>query len=240
MKPEKTDVSPKIYQRDKIKDKLTIKEINWTDKQKELLQIATDKNTRIVFLSGPAGTSKSYCAVYSALKLLNEKKVSDIIYIRSAVESSDSKLGYLPGTENDKMKLYGLPFFDKLHELLPSMEVKALVDDQRVFVHPTNFVRGMSWNAKVLIFDEAQNSSMKEIITVITRLGKFAKCFVLADTKQTDLKNGNCGGFEKIYSTFDTPQAREQGIVSFKFTSKDIVRDPLVRFIVEELEKVNL
>ena len=90
----KQDTSPIVYQKSKLKHELSIFERELTEKQKEFVNIALNKDTKMVFVSGPAGTSKTYITIYSALKLLNQKKVSDLLYIRSAVESADSKLDF--------------------------------------------------------------------------------------------------------------------------------------------------
>jgi phosphate starvation-inducible protein PhoH len=233
------DSSAKVNQRDKIKSDLSIKQLKWTDKQKQFIDLATDKNTRVVFINGPAGTSKSIIATYVSLLLLNEKKISDIIYIRSAVESSDSKIGYLPGDADEKLHYYNLPFLEKLDELLPRVSVDALEKDKRISMHPINYSRGMSWAAKCIILDEAQNSTAKEIITVLTRLGEFSRCFILADPMQTDLPQSKSGGFEKLYSIFNDDESRENGIHTFSFSEEDIVRSKIVKFIVNKLSAAN-
>src|SRR4051812_4894432 len=102
----KKDTSPVIPQRNKIKNELTITQRPLNEKQQQFLDLALDKQTKIVFLSGPAGTSKTFMSVLAALKLVNQRRVSDIIYIRSAVESADSKLGFLPGEADEKMAPY--------------------------------------------------------------------------------------------------------------------------------------
>lgn len=94
-KNKKKDTSPKIPQNEKLKDNISINVRELTPKQIELLKVLQDKNTKLVFISGPAGTSKTFTSVLAGLKLINEKKVSEIIYVRSIVESSDSKLGFL-------------------------------------------------------------------------------------------------------------------------------------------------
>lgn len=154
MKQKKNDESQKISQREKIKDSLSVRSLKWTEKQKQFIELATNKDTRIIFVNGPAGTSKSIIATYVSLLLLNEKKVSDIIYIRSAVESSDSKIGFLPGDASEKLQFYNLPFLEKLDELLPRAEVDKLEKDERISMYPINYSRGMSWAAKAIILDE--------------------------------------------------------------------------------------
>jgi len=229
------DNSPSIPQRDKIKIKLSIRKRELNDKQKQFLEVAMDKNTKIIFVTGPAGTSKTYMAVYSALQLLNERRMSDIIYIRSAVESSDAKLGFLPGEADDKMAPYLAPLVDKLMELLPSTDVEYLKKEERISSVPVGFLRGLNWNAKVIISDESQNMTVKELFTLITRTGEFSKVFVLGDPDQSDI-NGK-SGFVKMISHFDDDESRAQGIHVFKFTEDDIVRSALVKFIIKKVKK---
>lgn len=228
----KTDPSPRIPQRDKLKDRLTLKPLTWTPKQQQFLELALNKDTRIVFISGPAGTSKTVLAVFAALELINQKRVSDIIYIRSAVESSDSKLGYLPGEVEDKMAYYGIPFMDKLTELLGKEDIQKLKKDTRIDIQPVNYIRGQSWNARVAIVDEAQNMTQKELFTILTRIGRFSKCFVLADDMQSDI-NGKSGGFNRCIKYFADPVGNEKGIWLFEFTDEDIMRDDLIKFLVQ-------
>ena len=237
-KNHKEDKSEKVHQREKLKNELTIKELKWTDKQKVFIDTALDKETKIMMVNGPAGSSKSVLATYCALKLLNEKRISDIIYIRSAVESSDSKLGFLPGDADEKLHVYNLPFLEKLDELLPRAEVDKLEKDKRVSMYPVNYSRGMSWNAKCIIFDEAQNSTQKEIITVLTRLGRFSKCFVLADPNQTDLPSGKGGAFERMFNLFSDEDSIANGVKSFQFTEDDIMRSELVKFLVKKFKEL--
>lgn len=234
--PAREDKSPKVHQRDKIKEFLTIKELKWTPKQKEFIDLSLAKDTKIMMVNGPAGSSKSILATYCALKLLSEKRISDIVYVRSAVESSDSKLGYLPGDADEKLHVYNIPFLEKLDELLPRCEVDKLEKEKRVSMYPVNYSRGMSWNAKCIIFDEAQNSTQKEIITVLTRLGQFSRCFVLADPNQTDLPSGKGGAFERMFQLFSDDDSRANGIQSFQFDEDDIMRSELVKFLVKKIK----
>ena len=215
----------------------SLEELNWTEKQKKFIELCLDKNTRIILCKGPAGSSKTLTGVYSALNLLNAGRIEDVIYMRSAVESSDSKLGFLPGDAEEKLFYYNLPFMDKLDELLNCSTIKKLQREEKIKIHPVNFARGMSWNHKAIIFDEAQNSSLKEIITVLTRIGKFSRLFVMADPMQTDLKN-NKGGFEKIYDIFSDDLSKEKGIHTFEFGHEDIMRSELTKYVVSKLTQI--
>ncbi len=234
-KKNKPDNSEKITQRDKIKESLQIKEFPWTEKQKEFISLSSSKESKIVFVNGPAGSSKTLLSTYVALQMLNQKRMSDIIYIRAAVESSDAKLGFLPGTAEEKIHHYGLPLLDKLDELLPKAQVDKLLNEQRVSIFPVGFTRGLNWNAKVIIVDEAQNLTQKELITILTRLGKFSKCFVCADPMQSDI-NGKSGAFEEMIKLFNDDASREQGILYYEFSEEDIMRSALVKFLVSRFK----
>ena len=232
----KQDKSPKILQRDKFKEDMKIRDLNWTEKQKEFISIALNKDVKMMFISGPAGSSKTLLSIYCALHLIKDKRISDVMYIRSPVESSDSKIGFLPGDADEKLKYYNLPFADKLDELLSKPSIEALNNQGRLQSHPLSFVRGMSWNCKAIILDEAQNCTQKEIVTLMTRIGEFSKCFILADPDQSDLAFGKSVGFEKLQSIFSDEDSKERGIYSFHFTEEDIKRSDLVKFIVKKLK----
>ena len=222
-----------------IKRTIKVNQLPWTDKQKDFFKIALNHDTKIVFVNGPAGTSKSLLAVYCGLQLLNMKAISDIMYLRSAVESSDSKLGYLPGSAEDKLRFYNMPFLDKLDELLPSVRAEKLENEGRISMFPVNFARGMNWASKCVILDEAQNSSIKEITTVLTRLGKGSRCFVLADPMQTDLRHRDAiGGFEKLYKAFTDQESQAMGIHTFAFDEDDIMRSELCKYVVKKVKTI--
>lgn len=232
---EITDHSPVIPQRSKLKNPLHIYQRDLTEKQNQFLDLAADKSVKLIFVSGPAGTSKTFLAVLHALQMISEKRVSDLIYIRSAVESSDAKLGFLPGEANDKLAPYIQPLMDKLIELLPKADIDILLKEERVTGVPVGFLRGLSWNAKVIVADEAQNMTFKELFTLITRIGEFSKVFILGDPDQNDI-NGK-SGFINMVRQFDDAESKEHGIHVFHFTEDDIVRSKLVQFIVKKVKK---
>jgi phosphate starvation-inducible protein PhoH len=222
-----------------IKRLIKIKQFPWTERQKEFFKIALHPDTKVVFVNGPAGSSKTLLSVYCALQLLNMKVISDIMYLRSAVESSAHSLGFLPGSAEDKLRFYNLPFLDKLDELLENTRIEKLEEQGRISMFPVNFARGMNWTAKCVILDESQNSTIKEITTVLTRLGKGSKCFVLADPMQTDIKSHQLiGGFGKIAETFNDEESQKMGIHTFSFTEEDIMRSKLVKFLITKLKDI--
>ena len=229
------DTSPVIPQRNKLRSQLSIFQRELNEKQHQFLDLALSKETKLMFVSGPAGTAKTYMAIYTALSLMNERRVSDLIYIRSAVESSDSKLGFLPGEANEKMAPYMQPLMDKLGELLPKSDVDMLKKEERISSVPVGYLRGLNWNAKVIIADEAQNMTYKELFTLITRTGEFSKVFILGDPEQSDI-NGK-SGFIKMLSHFDDEESKSNGIQVFSLTDDDIVRSGLVQFIIKKVKK---
>lgn len=241
--PEKDKPRKKVNQNGKIHFELRIKDLPWTEKQKKLIETALDKKTRVIFLKGKAGTSKTILATYSALHLLNSKRISEIIFVRAPVESSDSKLGHLPGDVDDKIRYYNLPFVDKLEELLNAGDIHLLHDNKRVMGFPINFARGMHWAAKVVIVDEAQNLTKNELKTLLTRLGEFTRMFILADPEQSDLPSQKQGGFEYYQEMFNDNESRENGIYSFEFGVEDIMRSELLRYIISKMDaapKINV
>jgi len=234
---EPKDTSPRVYQRDKINFDFNCRPLPWTEKQKALIATLLDKKTKCVFIEGPAGTSKTCTAVYAGLQLLKLKKASDIIFVRSAVESADSKIGYLPGTIDEKFEAYMAPFTEKMEEFLDSGTIKRLHTDKRVSAMPVNYIRGLHWPAKVIIVDECQNITFKELTTTITRLGEFSKIIFLGDPKQSDLPPNKSGGFARMCELFSGQDSIDHGVFHFKFDKEDIVRSEFVKFVVSKLEE---
>jgi len=230
----KNDKSPIIYQRDKINAPLQIVQRELTEKQKNFIGLALDKKVKILLVSGPAGTTKTYLSVLASLFLMNEKKISDIIYVRSIVESADVKMGTLPGEADDKLSPYKQPLLDKLDELLPKDDVRYLTKDSRIEGRPMGYLRGLNWNAKSVIGDEMQNCTKKELITLMTRMGEFSKLFLCGDPQQSDI-NGR-SGFQNIFNLFNDDDSKLHGIYTFEFTEEDILRSELVKFIVTKLK----
>jgi len=229
------DKSPIVPQKRKIKNEIEIYQRELTVKQKQFLDLALDKNTKLMFISGPAGTSKTYMSILASLMLLNQKRVSDLLYLRSAVESSDSKLGFLPGEADEKMAPYIQPLLEKLSELTNKASIDYLQKEERIDSIPIGFLRGLNWNARCIVADEAQNMTHKELVTLVTRIGEFSKVFILGDPDQSDI-NGK-SGFLKMMNSFDDNESRENGIHTFKFDEEDIVRSALVRFIIKKLKQ---
>jgi len=234
---EKLDKSPFVYQRDKIKKELEIKQnYDLTENQLKLIDLILDKNTKIVFMNGPAGTSKTYVSILAGLMLLNKRSVSDILYIRSIAESASKSLGSLPGEIGDKMAPFLQPLEDKLSEMLDKPDIDVLKKENRIAGMPVNYLRGTSFNAKYIVCDEAQSYTKKELVTVITRLGKYSKLILCADPLQSDIHEKS--GFMPLFDLFNDESSREQGIHCFSFTKDDIVRSGVLKYILERIENM--
>lgn len=231
------DTSPYVFQREKINYDLKIKELPWTERQKAIIELITHKNTKIVFLNGPAGSSKSLLAVYTALKLLNSKRVTEIVYVRSIIESATKSLGSLPGESSDKFKPFALPLADKLEELLKDHDVKRLFMEERLKPTPINYLRGASFNVNFVIADEMQNAVYSEIQTVMTRMGQFSKLVICGDPAQSDLPSGK-SGFLDVYNAFNNADAQEKGIFCVELHEEDIMRSEICKYIVTKFTEL--
>jgi len=233
-KRSNSDYSVKVPQRDKIHFDLHIRErSDLTDKQQEFKSIILDKQTNIVFLRGPAGTSKSFLAVYCGLLALNSKAQSDILYIRAPIEVGKS-IGYLKGDLTEKTDVYLAPLQDKLDELLPKLETDALIKDNRLVGTVPNFIRGQSWNARFVIVDEAQNLDPISLKTIVTRLGKYSKLIICSDETQADHKGPI--EFSRYFELFNDQESKEKGIRCLSFTREDIVRNGILGYLLDKIE----
>lgn len=210
--------------------------VHQREKQKKLIELILDKKTKVVFISGPAGTSKTYLAILCGLYLLNMGKVSDLVFVRSIVESASRSLGSLPGEANDKMAPFLMPLYDKLEELLSKEDADRLVKENRITGTVINYLRGASINAKVVIAEEAQNFDKKELTTFLTRIGEFSKFIVIGDPDQSDI-NGK-SGFMPMFDLFNDDLSKEKGIHCFSFTKDDIVRSGILGYIVERIQNL--
>lgn len=231
------DKSPYVPQDDKLSFPLDIRERNdITKKQRQLIDVILDKETKVVFVNGPAGTSKTFLAVYCGLKLLQNKAVSTITYVRTIVESASRSLGSLPGDEKLKMEPFLIPLVEKLEEFLIKPQRERLIAEEKVRGIPVNYLRGSSLNSQFIICDEAQNFDKKEMTTAITRLGKFSKIVFIADPDQSDI-NGK-SGFMPLFDLFNDESSRAQGIHCFSFAKEDVVRSGILKYICERLDSI--
>ena len=188
---------------------------------------AIDNHT-IVFGLGPAGTGKTYLAMAKAVAALQAKQVNRIILTRPAVEAGE-RLGFLPGTLNDKIDPYLRPLYDALHDMVDPDSIPRLMAAGTIEVAPLAFMRGRSLNSSFIILDEAQNTSPEQMKMFLTRLGFGSKMVVTGDTSQVDLPSGVTSGLRIVEKILD-------GVDDIHFsrlTSEDVVRHRLVSDIVD-------
>lgn len=186
----------------------------------------------MVFGVGPAGTGKTYLAVAMAVSALLSKRVSRIILTRPAVEAGE-KLGFLPGTLQEKVDPYLRPLYDALYEMLEHDRVEKLLERNVIEVAPIAFMRGRTLNDSFIILDEAQNSTAEQMKMVLTRQGFGSKMVVNGDITQIDLPNGRRSG---LLDAIDVLKGVE-GISFVSFDQRDVVRHTLVQRIVQAYER---
>ncbi len=180
---------------------------------------------------GPAGTGKTYLAVAAAIDALLKEKVDRIILIRPAVEAGE-KLGFLPGDLSQKVDPYLRPLYDCLYEMLGIERTEKLLANGNVEIAPLAYMRGRTLNNSFIIVDESQNTTKEQMKMVLTRMGFNSYLVINGDLTQIDLpKNITSGLSNAIKVLKDT-----DGIGFTNFSSRDVVRHPLVRKIIDAYE----
>ena len=188
----------------------------------------------LVFGIGPAGTGKTYLAVAMGVSALLAKRVSRIILTRPAVEAGE-KLGFLPGTLQEKIDPYLRPLYDALYDMLEADKVEKLIEKMTIEVAPLAFMRGRTLNDSFIILDEAQNSTPEQMKMVLTRQGFNSKMVVNGDPTQVDLGTGRRSGLMDAAEILNGVE----GISFVHFNEKDVVRHSLVQRIVKAYERHN-
>ena len=187
---------------------------------------AIDRHT-VVFGIGPAGTGKTYLAMAKAVQALQTKQVSRIILTRPAIEAGE-RLGFLPGTLNDKIDPYVRPLYDALHDMVDADSVPKLLTSGTIEVAPLAYMRGRTLNDAFIILDEAQNTSSEQMKMFLTRLGFGSKVVVTGDITQIDLPGGVRSGLRQVTQILDGVE----DIAFCTLTARDVVRHKLVGRIV--------
>lgn len=188
----------------------------------------------MVFGLGPAGTGKTYLAVAMAVSALLAKKVSRIILVRPAVEAGE-RLGFLPGSLQEKVDPYLRPLYDALYDLLDPIKVDKMLETNVIEVAPLAFMRGRTLNDAFVIMDEAQNTTTEQMKMFVTRLGNNSKAVITGDLSQTDLPNPKRSGLLEALHVLDGVE----GIRFCHFEDVDVVRHHLVQRIVRAYDSYN-
>jgi phosphate starvation-inducible PhoH-like protein len=185
----------------------------------------------LTFGIGPAGTGKTYLAVACAVEALQSEKVRRIVLVRPAVEAGE-RLGFLPGDLSQKVDPYLRPMYDALYEMLGFERVAKLIERNVIEVAPLAFMRGRSLNDSFVILDEAQNTTNEQMKMFLTRIGFGSKAVVTGDITQVDLPTTKQSGLRTVIDIL----RGVRGIAFTMFSSRDVVRHPLVQRIVQAYE----
>ena len=186
----------------------------------------------INFGIGPAGTGKTYLAVACAVQALINEEVERILLVRPAVEAGE-KLGFLPGDLTQKVDPYLRPLYDALYEMLGFETVEKMIERNVIEVAPLAFMRGRTLNNAFIILDESQNTTREQMKMFLTRIGFGSTAVITGDPSQIDLPRGQMSGLRHVSNVL----RGVTGISFVHFTSKDVVRHPLVQRIVEAYDK---
>ena len=185
----------------------------------------------LTFGIGPAGTGKTYLAVACAVEALQSEMVRRIVLVRPAVEAGE-RLGFLPGDLSQKVDPYLRPMYDALYEMLGFERVAKSIERNVIEVAPLAFMRGRSLNDSFVILDEAQNTTNEQMKMFLTRIGFGSKAVVTGDITQVDLPNSKQSGLRTVIDIL----RGVRGIAFTMFSSRDVVRHPLVQRIVQAYE----
>ncbi len=182
----------------------------------------------LTFCTGPAGTGKTYLAVAVAVHMLKHEQAKRLILARPAVEAGE-KLGFLPGDMQAKVNPYLRPLFDALHDMMEYDQIRKFMFNDLIEVIPLAFMRGRTLNDSVIILDEAQNTTVSQMLMFLTRMGHGSKMIVTGDDSQTDLPEDTPSGLIDAL----TRLSGIKGLATIRLEREDIVRHRLVQNIVQ-------
>lgn len=214
-------------------EKFHVKQIKCrSQKQKQFLKVL--ESNQITICIGPAGTSKTYTAVYNALKALEKKQVEQIILIKPNIDIPGYELGFLPGDYQEKLDPYLYSYYDQIDKIIGEKFRVQLIKEGKIKVIPIALLRGRTFENSYCIIDEIQNCNYDAFKTIITRIGEGSVYNLLGDVGQIDFKKKSESALQKILDLFrDDPQ-----IGTFEFTEEDVVRHPLITHILNKLKTI--
>lgn len=196
-----------------------------TPKQAEYLDAI--KQNHLVFGLGPAGTGKTFLAVAQAVTMMQAGEIDRLILCRPAVEAGE-RLGFLPGTMQEKVDPYLRPIYDALHDMMPPEQIARKLADGTIEIAPLAFMRGRTLSNAMVILDEAQNTTPTQIKMALTRIGEGSRMVITGDLTQTDLPGGMKSGLRDAMEVLKGVQ----DVAFVNFAEADVVRSRLVKHIV--------
>lgn len=192
----------------------------------------TIKSNFLTICTGPAGTAKTFIACYAALDLLKEGQHKKIILARPAVESGEN-LGFLPGTIEEKIAPYMKGYVSNMKKIVNNDKLKALMGAEIITMEPLAFMRSETFDDTILLLDEAQNADLRQIMLVVTRMGKNSRIVICGDVTQWDIKNRR----KDLLVFSEKIAAGISQCSTFEFKREDIVRNPILIELTDNYDK---
>ena len=189
------------------------------------------KNNILSIVAGPAGTGKTWVACYTALALLANKKIDQIV-ITKPIQESGEQLGHLPGTQAEKVEPFMRSYISTFEKMIGKQNTGYLISSEEIIVEPLAYMRGRTFDYSVMLLDECQNATMKQLMLWSTRLGKDSKAIMMGDTSQYDVKRNQTGYVEFIGMTKDM-----KDLYNFEFDNEDIVRNKFLIDLTKRYDK---
>lgn len=193
--------------------------------------VNTILENEITFCQGPAGTSKTFTACYTALKLLSTGTIKQIVLCKPIQESGE-KLGFLPGDIKDKIDPYMQSYISNLKKIVGDQLTESLLESEVIVFKPLAFMRGDTFDDSLMILDEAQNADFRQLMLFVTRMGRGSKVIVTGDVSQYDIAKHNVG-----LPNFIKLMERIKGIGYHEFMQSDIVRAKILQDVVQRYDK---
>lgn len=209
-----------------LKAKLNAK----TENQKKLIKTILDNE--VTFCQGLAGSGKTHIAIGVAIDLLVSEKVDKIIISRPVVEAGE-RLGYLPGTAEEKLHPYLIPILDEINKFISMSDYVRLKNENKIEIVPLGLMRGRNFHNAFIVADECQNATYEQLKMLITRIGFDSKLVLTGDAAQSDLYRNQKGGFVKMIDILEDIE----GIGIAFLEACDIIRNPIIGKILQRLEK---
>ena len=198
--------------------------------QKNLIRLINDND--ITICSGRAGTGKTFVACAQALKLLKTEKYNKILLAKSVTVLEGEEVGFLKGDLKEKMFPFTISFLDNFHKIIGEEATQKMLDMGLIEVLPLAYLRGRSIDNAIIIVDEAQNISLKNMRSTMTRIGENSKMIITGDSKQIDIKNKKLSSLDIVVELFKD----KKGVGTMYFMVSDIVRSSIVKMVEDEFD----
>lgn len=207
-------------------------------RQQKLDTLLQSESTKIVCVTGAAGTGKTFLSCQEAVSQLRHKKKNKIVITRPLVFVENEELGFLPGDMNEKMLPWTMPIFDHMKEFIETTEVKRLIQENKIEISPLGYMRGRTFKDSFIILDEAQNTTPQQMKMFLTRMGNNSKVVINGDLEQSDLPDSNNGLQDfilRLQSRYidDTHSMYRDGFGLVQLYPENTYRNDMVRKVLE-------